>query len=124
MKHSTLSMLVFCLYMAGLAVALVAIPGPFLGLFGFSPPDGLWVRMFGLTLGILAFFYARAIRAGDLRFYSWTAQARLILLPAFTLFVVVGLAPPVLLLFGFFDTGCAIWTGLALRSEVRRAPAA
>jgi hypothetical protein len=115
-------MLIFCLYMAGLAVALVAIPGPFLGLFGFSPPDGLWVRMFGLTLGILAFFYALAIRARDLRFYRWTAAARLILLPAFTLFVLAGLAPPVLLLFGLFDTGCGVWTGLALRREERGEP--
>ncbi|HWR71815.1 MAG TPA: hypothetical protein VN604_01455 [Nitrospirota bacterium] len=33
-----------------------------------------------------------------------------------------GFAPPILLVFGTFESGCAVWTGLALRRE-RRQPA-
>lgn len=117
MKQSSLSMLVFAVYMGALCIALLLFPAPFVTFFGFSTPDPLWIRIFGLVLGILAFYYALAIREQAFRFYYWTFLGRLALFPSFLVFVLVGIAPRVLLVFGAFESGCAIWTGVALRRE-------
>lgn len=117
MKQSTLSMLVFAIYMAFLSIAFVLIPAPFVTFFGFATPDPLWIRIFGVVLGILAFYYAMAIREQAFRFYYWTSLGRLALLPAYAVFVLAGIAPWIALVFGAFESGCAIWTGIALRRE-------
>ncbi|MBW6469085.1 MAG: hypothetical protein K0B85_08020 [Coriobacteriia bacterium] len=117
MKQSTLSMLVFAIYMALLSIAFVLAPAPFVTFLGFATPDPLWIRIFGVVLGILAFYYAMAIREQAFRFYYWTSLGRLALLPAYVLFVLVGIAPWIALVIGAFESGCAIWTGIALRRE-------
>ncbi len=101
--------------------AFLLFPAPFVAFFGFAAPDPLFIRIFGVVLGILAFYYLMAIRQEAFDFYRWTFYGRLVLLPAFTVFVLLGIAPCVLLVFGTFETGCAIWTGLALRCERREA---
>ena len=117
MKQSTLSMLIFAIYMAILCVVFTVFPSNFAGLFNLAPPDGLWIRIFGMVMGILAFYYLMAVREGDKSFYRWTFYGRLVVLPTFAVFVVLGIAPPIVLLFGAWDTGCGIWTGIALRRE-------
>ena len=117
MKQSSLSMLVFAVYMGALCIAFLLFPAPFVTFLGFATPDPLWIRIFGLVLGILAFYYGMAIREQAFRFYYWTFLGRLALFPGFLVFVILGIAPRVLLLLGAFDSGCAIWTGLALHRE-------
>ncbi len=117
MKQSTLSMLVFAIYMAFVGIAFVVIPTPFVTFFGFAAPDPLWIRIFGVVLGILTFYYAMAIREQAFRFYYWTSLGRLALLPAYAVFVLAGIAPWIALVFGAFESGCAIWTGIALRRQ-------
>lgn len=124
MKQSSLSMLVFAVYMAVLCVAFLFFPAPFVMFFGFERPDPLWIRIFGLVLGILAFYYVMAIRERAMRFYYWTFLGRLALLPAYVVFVLAGIAPWIAIAFGIFETGCAIWTGIALRREGALRPTA
>lgn len=117
MKQSTLSILVFAIYMAILGIAFVFVPVPFVTFFGFATPDPLWIRIFGVVIGVLAFYYAMAIREKAYRFYYWTSLGRLVLLPAYAVFVLLGIAPWITLVFGVFESGCAVWTGIALRRE-------
>ncbi len=117
MKQSTLSMLVFAIYMAILCVVFIVFPDSFAALFSLGPPDGLWIRVFGMVLGILAFYYVMAVREGNRSFYRWTFYGRLAIFPTFAAFVVLGIAPPIVLLFGAWDSACGIWTGMALRRE-------
>lgn len=77
------------------------------------------MRILGLVLGIVCFYYIMAIREGVINLYRWSVYGRLILFPAFCIFALMGLAPPVIMLIGAIDSGCAIWTGLALRQESR-----
>ncbi len=117
MKQSTLSMLVFAIYMAILCVVFIAFPNNFTALFGLDRPDGLWIRVLGMVLGILAFYYIIAVREGNRSFYRWTFYGRLVIFPTLAVFVALRIAPPIVLLFGAWDTACGIWTGIALQRE-------
>jgi hypothetical protein len=119
MKMSNVSMVVFAIYLAALALAFVFFPNPIITLFGFQPTSEVWIRILGYVLGALAFYYAMAVRADAKDFYRWTVYARLPILPTFAAFVLAGVGPWVILLFGAFDTSCAIWTWRALNNEQR-----
>ncbi len=116
MKNSTLSMKIFAAYLALLSLLLLFWPSPFLYL-GFENISNPWVPTLGYVVGALAFFYFMAIREQNKRFYAWTVRARMPLIFFFMVLVVQGKAPPIMLLIGAFDTGCAIWTGYALKLE-------
>ena len=109
-------MKVFAGYLATLSFLLLFWPSLFLKL-GFANVSNPWVPTLGYVIGALAFFYFMAIRENAKNFYAWTARARLPLLLFFIVLVALGKAPPIMLLIGAFDTGCAIWTGFALKHE-------
>lgn len=117
MKNSSLSMAVFGMYMAALCPLLLFVPSWFIGLFGFAPVDDVWIRVLGMVLGLLTFYYLMAVREGLETFYQWTAYARMTIIFFFGAFVALDLAPPILLLFGAFESGCGLWTFFALRRE-------
>jgi len=110
-------MLVFAIYMAILCIALMVFPDTLVALFKLGQADGLWIRVSGMLLGILAFYYIMAVREDNRSFYRWTFYGRLVIFPTLVAFVILGIAPPIVLLFGAWETGCGIWTGTALRSE-------
>ena len=117
MKMSSISMVVFAAYLLCLGLAFVFIPNPVIALFGFTPTTEVWIRILGYILAALAFYYSMAVRENSRSFYLWSVYARLPILPTFAAFVFAGLGPPIILLFGTFDTGCAIWTLYALKNE-------
>lgn len=110
-------MLVFAAYLICLGVSLVFIPNTVITLFGFPPTTEVWIRILGYILAALAFYFSMAVREKYENFYRWTVYARLPLLPTFAAFVFAGISPPILLLFGTFDSGCAVWTWYALKKE-------
>lgn len=116
MKNSTISMLVFAIYMSGMSLCLILYPELFLWL-GFADITGPFVPTLGYVVGALAFFYFMAIRAELTQFYQWTVYARAPLIGFFSLLVYLKIAPPIMLLIGFWDTGCAFWTAYSLRRE-------
>ena len=50
-------------------------------------------------------------------FYRWTVWSRLAVTPVYLLFILFGVAPPVVLLFAAVDLLGGLWTGLALKRE-------
>ena len=66
---------------------------------------------------ILGFYYSHAARAELRPFFVWTVIARTSVLLFFIAFVVSGLAPPVLILFGVIDFAAAMWTLFSIRSD-------
>lgn len=117
MKMSSISMLVFAAYLFCLGLIFALIPNPVIALFGFPPTTEVWIRILGYVLGALAFYYFMAVRENNESFHRWSVYARLPILPTFAAFVFAGIGPPIILLFGTFDTGCAIWTWRALKNE-------
>jgi len=117
MKMSTISMLVFAAYLFCLGLIFVLIPNPVIALFGFPPTNEVWIRILGYVLAALGFYFFMAVRENSESFYRWSVYARLPILPTFAAFVFSGIGPPIILLFGTFDTVCAIWTWRALKKE-------
>jgi hypothetical protein len=96
-------------------IGFVAIPNVLLPLFGFRETGEVWIRVVGFLALILAFYYIQAARNELTGFFQWSLYCR----PSFFVFsivvVVLGLAQPMLILFGVIDLLGAIWTGLDLR---------
>ncbi len=109
-------MKVFAGYLATLSFILLFWPSLFLKL-GFDTISVPWVPILGYIVGALAFFYFMASREKAKNFYAWSAIARLPLLLFFIVLVASDIAPPVMILVGVIDTGCAVWTALALKNE-------
>jgi len=86
-------------------------------MFFFSPTDEVWIRVVGMLVLFLSFYYTQAARKELTDFFRWTIYVRFSVVVFFTAFVMVGLAKPALIIFGVVDVVGAFWTHTALRSE-------
>jgi len=117
MSRSAFSIFVFGIYLVILGVLLVAMPNVLLSLVRIPPTHEVWIRLAGMLLLILAFFYIQAARNNLAIFFRWTIYTRLSALFFVLAFVLSGLIGPIIVLFWLGDLAGAMWTGLALRSE-------
>lgn len=117
MSNSAKTIFYFGIYLAGLGTVLVFIPNPLLGLFGMPPTNEVWIRVLGMVVLFLAFYYVQAARAELTDFFRWTTYARSLVMLFLLAFVLFKLSSPMLLLFGGLDLLGAIWTAVALRQK-------
>lgn len=122
MSRSAVSVFVFSIYLYLMGFVLVVTPDTLVRIFKFPETDGLWIRIAGMLVIILGFYYSHAARAEIRPFLVWTVIARTSVLLFFIAFVIAGLAPPTLILFGVIDFAAAMWTLLAMRSESASPP--
>ena len=118
MPQSSLSVLAFAVYMGGFSFALLFFPDPVLNIFGIRVVQP-WVGFVAYFLAVLSFYYILAVRQQMVEFYKWTVYGRLPLVLIWTTFAVLKFVPPIVCLIGIFETGCAIWTAVALKQEQR-----
>ena len=107
----------FSIYLYVLGFVLVVLPNLLLSVFRFPETNEVWVRVVGMLVVILGFYYSTAARNELAPFLRATVYGRIAVLLFFIAFVLLGFAPPVLVLFGVIDAAAAIWTGVALRAE-------
>ncbi|MBW2261978.1 MAG: hypothetical protein JRG91_08410 [Deltaproteobacteria bacterium] len=119
MSRAALSVIAFGIYLAFLGPILVVIPNVFLSVFGIESASEVWIRVVGMLLFLLAFYYIQAARHELTVFLRATVYARASVIVFFTAFVLLGLAEPLLILFGAIDLAAAVWTALALRADSR-----
>ena len=112
---------VFAWYLFVLSAALILVPNRLLSLFCIPATPDVWIRVVGMLVGFLAFYYLRASQTGLDTFIAWTVPARLSVIVFFGAFVALGLAPPALILFAVVDALAALWTWYAFRRSPRRA---
>jgi hypothetical protein len=117
MSRAATSMFVFGIYLLVLGPTLVVAPAFLLGLFGLDAPQEVWIRVLGAIVTILGFYYVFAARHETKDFFWATVWGRPAVIVFFTAFVLLGLAEPVLILFGVVDLLGAGWTFAALRGE-------
>lgn len=116
MNRAATSIRVFGIYLILLGAALIAAPNLVLAPFGFPPTSEVWLRVVGVLVGILGFYYVQAARHDLVPFYRATVPARVFVFLSFVTFVCFGLVKPALILFSAVDLVGAAWTGFALRS--------
>ena len=117
MSNAAKSILVFGIYLVVIGLTFMVVPNIALDLFGFPATNGPWIRVMGMLLLILAYYYIQAARNELTLLFQWTVHARSLVVVVFIVLVALDLAKPMLILFGVVDLLAAIWTGLALRNS-------
>jgi hypothetical protein len=116
MSKGARSVFVFGIYLAGLGIVLLVAPNFLLELFFLPSTTEVWVRVVGMLVLFLGFYYTQAARKELTDFIRWTMYPRATVILFFTTFVLLGFAKPPLILFGVADLLGVVWTGLALRT--------
>ena len=117
MTRAAVSVLAFGIYMVVIGLALLAVPNLLLGLFGYATTTEIWVRILGFMVIVAGYYYIVAGRYELTPFFRATVYGRPAVIVCFSAFTLLGMAEPVLVLFGIIDLLGAIWTALALRSS-------
>lgn len=120
MSRAARTLQLFSLYLLVLGPALILVPDRFLPLFGLPAPQEIWVRVVGVTALNIGVYYWYAARCEARAFFHASLYTRGFVFLSFTAFALLGLAPPVLILFGLADLAGALWTAWALRRDARR----
>ena len=120
MSKSALSLYVFGIYLVVLGIVVVTIPNVLLGIFGMPQTNEVWIRIVGVLVLVLAFYYTQAARKELTGFIILTVYTRATFILFLTAFVLLGFSSPVLILFGVADLLGALWTGTALRSDRKK----
>ena len=120
MSKSAKSVLVFSIYVFVLGLVLIAIPNVLLSVFGLPKTNEVWIRVVGVLTLFLGYYYFQASRNELKMFFKWSVYARTGFFLFFIGFVLLGFAPPILILFGFVDAVAALWTFLSLQSEKQK----
>ena len=115
MSKSATSVLVFGVYLVFLGLVLVIVPNVLLRIFGFATTTEVWIRVVGVLVLCLAFYYVQAARRELVEFFGWTVAVRACVFLCLALFAALKLAAPQLALFGCLDLLGAVWTALCLR---------
>ena len=117
MSRAAVSVLAFGIYMVVVGLALLVIPNVLLSLLAYPTTTEIWIRILGFVVVILGYYYIVAARFELTPFFKASVYGRPAVIVCFAAFVLVGMAKPVLVLFGLIDLLGATWTGLALRSS-------
>ncbi len=116
MSNSAKSIYIFSIYMIGLGLSFLLIPNTIMNTLGFQETDEVWTRVVGMLVLILAFYYIQAARHELTAFFQATVYGRCSVIVFFTVFVLLDLAPAVLILMSVPDVLGAVWTEWTLRS--------
>ena len=117
MSQAAKSLFAFGIYLCGLGLILLLVPNLILQVFGVPPTNEVWVRINGMFVLCLSFYYVQAARTELTNFIRWTIWGRIAVIIYFAAFVLLVSAPKSLLLFGLVDLLSAIWTWLALKRD-------
>jgi len=119
MSKAAFTLKVFAVYLCALGALLLGVPDLMLSTFGFPPSDEVWIRVLGLVVFNLGVYYAYAAISEARLFFMASVFTRLFALLVFGVLVVLGMAPPMLALFGVLDALGGLWTWRALRHRDR-----
>lgn len=117
MSKAAFSIRAFGIYLLVLGVGLALQPNLLLGVFGMPPTGEVWIRVVGVLVFNIGLYYLYAARDEAKGVFRVSVYTRVLVLVSFGAFAVLGLASPVLVLFGLADFAGAVWTFLALRAD-------
>jgi glucose uptake protein GlcU len=115
-KNHYTSMLGQCAYVVISGLSLLFFPNFLLRVFGFEPTSEIWIRVLGMLVLALSFYYYAMYKNGGKEIIRSTVQGRLFFCAGLVAFVLLSMAKPVLIGFAVVETGLALWT----LSEIRK----
>jgi hypothetical protein len=118
MSKAARSLFVFGAYLSLLGLTLVLKPNLLLWIFGVAPTNEAWIRVNGMFVLCLSFYYVMVARNNLTIVIRWTIWARIAVIFFFAAFVLFASAPKALLFFGLIDFLSAIWTWRVLEKEL------
>ena len=113
----------FGAYLQILGVVLLFTPNLLLWAFGLVEAREVWIRVLGVVVACLGVYYWAAAASEAVAVFRASVYVRAAVLVGFSGLVAVGLAEPVLVLFGAVDIAGGLWTAWALRQDGRAAAA-
>jgi len=119
-SRAAASVLAFGIYMVIVGLALLVVPNVLLSLFAYPTTTEIWIRILGFIVVVLGYYYIVAARYELTPFFRASVYGRPAVIVCFAGLVLLGMAEPVIILFGAIDLLGAVWTALALRSSQQR----
>ena len=117
MTKSAFSSFAWGLYLLFAGSGFLFIPNVLLPLFGLPTTTEVWIRVIGLLVAILGYYYIHCARTNALPFIRITVPGRIVFAIGLVALVLMGFSAPGLILIGVVDTLGALWTWWALRAE-------
>jgi hypothetical protein len=96
--------------------ALLFFPNVLLGIVGLEPAQEIWIKIMGLLVLVLSIYYYHIAKYGNSKVVWATVFGRLAFCAGLIVFVILGLAKPVLIGFALLETALAIWSWRELKS--------
>jgi hypothetical protein len=106
----------FGIYIIGLGLVLLLMPNVLLRPFGFEEAKEVWIRVLGVVVTALGYYYIVAAKSDACAFFNATIHGRTWLFLAFVVLAVLEQTKTIIMLFGAIDLAGAIWTWTAQRS--------
>jgi len=117
MTSAARSIYVFGIYLIATGGFLMGAPNTFLSIFGIAPTTEPWIRIVGMLVMVIGMLDLACARTEQTGFFRATVYTRTFAFLTFVAFAVLGIAPPILILFGIIDEAGALWTFTALRKS-------
>jgi len=106
-----------CCYIIALGLALVLVPNLVMSAMRMPATSDVWIRVLGVTVINIGVFFWVAAQTEAMALFRATLVIRPLVLVWFAAFVALGLASPMLLVFGAIEAAGALWTWWALRAD-------
>jgi len=117
MTAAAKSVYYFGFYLYLVSATLLFFPNILLGTLGIPETNEVWIRVLGVIVGLLGFYYHQSGARNISAFFPLTIPTRIIVLLAFITLAVLKMASPMLISFGVVDFAGAIWTMTALKKN-------
>jgi hypothetical protein len=121
MSRAAFTSKAFAIYLFIVGAVLAVAPNALLSVFRIPPTSEVWIHVVGVVAFMIGVYAWVAARHEDKHFLRASVYTRLVVFVAFATFAAVGLASPMIILFGVADLLGGIWTHLALRADNRLA---
>lgn len=117
MPASAKSIFYFGIYIALLGILLIFVPNALLGLVNVPMTNEVWIRLAGMLLLFMGFFYVQAGRGHLVPFFKWTLFTRGVAFFFVLGFWLCGFVSWIILAFWLGDLAGLVWTWMALHQE-------
>ena len=117
MSKAAFTIRAFGYYLLVLGVVLILVPNLLLTLSFMPSTNEVWIRVAGVLVFNIGVYYLYAAKCEATAFFRASVFTRTFVLLAFATFALLGIAKPMLVLFGSVDFVGGLWTWKMLRSD-------